>query len=578
MSVAHWAQAPLADVADLQLGKMLDRARHGTAERLPYLRNINVRWFDVDLSDLLTMPFDNDEREKFALRHGDVLVCEGGEPGRAAVWHGSDEEVKFQKAIHRVRLIAGIEPEWLVYHLKADASSGKLAQYFSGTTIKHFTGVTLSRYELSIPPIGEQRRIVSKLRVVRSRVGAARAALESTKLLIQKFRQSLLDAAFRGDLTADWREKNSDVEPASVLLDRIGEERRQKWEEAELAKMQAKGKTPNDDRWKQRYVEGEAVDVVHLPNLPDSWCWVSLARISWDAGYGTSEKCEYTGLGPAVLRIPNIAAGQIDLSNVKRASRRFSDDAAFVRPGDLLIIRTNGSLDLIGRAAAVVTPFVEETSFASYLIRYRIVGTQLARWASRFLASPAGRCFVQREAATSAGQYNVSLSKLDALSIPVPSAAEMQEILRRLEVGLSNAATVEATLVSAMKRLDDLESTILAKALRGELVSQDPNDQPASVLLKNIHVRRAAAIREPKGSRRMRTRLRMKGNARMTQSLMEVINASPGGVTPEMLFANASYSAERIDEFFQELRDLIEAGVAEERRTLRDVRIFPVQP
>ena len=99
--------------------------------------------------------------------------------------------------------------------------------------------------------------------------------------LLEKLRQSILAAAFRGDLTKDWRAKHPDVEPASKLLERIRVERRKKWEEAELAKMKAKGKAPRDDRWKGKYKEPEAVDATGLPGLPEGWAgraWMNSAR------------------------------------------------------------------------------------------------------------------------------------------------------------------------------------------------------------------------------------------------------------------------------------------------------------
>jgi type I restriction enzyme S subunit len=124
----------------------------------------------------------------------------------------------------------------------------------------------------------EQRRIVAKLDALTERSRRAKAALDAIPPLIEKFKQSVLAAAFRGDLTADWRAAHPDVEPASELFKRIRVERRRRWEEAELAKLTAKGKAPTDDRWKAKYEEPEAVDASELPELPRSWCWASTRR------------------------------------------------------------------------------------------------------------------------------------------------------------------------------------------------------------------------------------------------------------------------------------------------------------
>ena len=106
-----------------------------------------------------------------------------------------------------------------------------------------------------LPPLNEQRRIVAKLEALLARSRKAREALDAVPALLERFRQSVLAAAFRGDLTADWRAQNPDVEPASKLLERIRAERRRRWEEAELERMVARGKPPKDDRWKAKYEE-----------------------------------------------------------------------------------------------------------------------------------------------------------------------------------------------------------------------------------------------------------------------------------------------------------------------------------
>ena len=157
-----WRIVRFADVAESRLGKMLDKQKNkGTMQ--PYLRNPNVQWFNVDTSDLEEMPFEDDEDEKYGLREGDVVICEGGEAGRAAIWDGSVPRMKIQKAIHRVRTSDELFNRYLVYQLQKDYHNGRLADYYTGTTIKHLTGRDLAEYRFPLPPLPEQKRIAGIL-------------------------------------------------------------------------------------------------------------------------------------------------------------------------------------------------------------------------------------------------------------------------------------------------------------------------------------------------------------------------------------------------------------------------------
>ena len=163
--MSTWPVASLRDVADLQLGKMLSPAAKLGVRSVPYLRNANVQWNSFDLRDIAEMDFTEAEETKFQLRPGDVLVAEGGEPGRAAVWDGSIERICYQKAVHRIRPhVDRLDPQFLVYRLWAGAKRGEFTSGETKTTIAHLPLVRLERLDVPLPPLDEQRRIAARLR------------------------------------------------------------------------------------------------------------------------------------------------------------------------------------------------------------------------------------------------------------------------------------------------------------------------------------------------------------------------------------------------------------------------------
>jgi type I restriction enzyme S subunit len=211
-----WCWATIEQVADHRLGKMLDQAKNKGTLR-PYLRNLNVRWFGFDLTDIQLMRVTEEELDNVSVREGDLVVCEGGEPGRSAVWDKPGEPMIIQKALHRVRPAIGVSPWYLAYRLAADASNGALEKYFTGSTIKHFTGQSIRSYIFPLPPAPEQRRIVAEVERRLSIVEELEAAVETNLARAGRLRQSILKRAFEGKLVP----QDPADEPAGVLLGRI---------------------------------------------------------------------------------------------------------------------------------------------------------------------------------------------------------------------------------------------------------------------------------------------------------------------------------------------------------------------
>lgn len=330
----------------------------------------------------------------------------------------------------------------------------------------------LRKLSLPLPPIVEQRRILSELERNLSLVDAGLEYLDKVSANLKRYRAAVLKAACEGWL----------VTTEAELALAAGRE----FEKASSWLMTLR------ERARQSHVELSGT--AELRRLPDGWAWTNLDEVSWAASYGTSQKCDYKDVGPPVLRIPNIVRGQLDLADLKRATKpaELSTEEA-ICPGDFLIIRTNGSRDLIAKAALIRQPLPFDHFFASYLIRFRLIGPEtLHRWIALYWETPASRARLEAAAATSAGQYNVNMRVLERMPIPLPPPAEIERILLEAESRLSIADSLAATLARSCIQATVLRNTILKKAFEGSLVPQDPNDEPASVLLEGIRQARTA--------------------------------------------------------------------------------------
>ena len=412
-----------------------------------------------------------------------------------------------QRPMYVVSHIAVAIPEnnilskWLYYWL----STVDFANYAHATTLPSLPFSKIKAIATPVAPVSEQTRITNALDEVFSDLDAGVLALERARDKLKLYRASVLKAAVEGALTAEWRRQNPQPEPAGELLKRILAARRCRWEEDQLRKFEEKGKTPPKN-WKAKYKEPVGPETSDLAPIPEGWCWANLGQLAWSAGYGTSIKCRESSTGLAVLRIPNIIGGQLNLNGLKFAPDSYTERGdRFISEGDLLVVRTNGSRNLIGRGAVVREEQTIPLLFASYLIRLRLVKEPvLLRWVSLLWESSHVRWWIEANSATSAGQYNISLRALNTLTVAIPPLAEQDYIVEVVEDQLSILEHLEADVDAKLKAGQALRQAILRHAFTGKLVPQDPNDEPASGLLKRIRAEREARAREAAAAKRVR--------------------------------------------------------------------------
>ena len=296
----------------MALGKMLDVAKNKGSLR-PYLRNINVRWGTFDLSDTLEMRFEDNELERYSICYGDLVMCEGGEPGRCAVWK-SEEVVFYQKALHRVRAIE-ILPEYLYYVIRRFIISNQYEKYYTGTTIKHLTGQSLRMLPIPLPPLNEQKLIVEHLQRIIEEIDKIEMRKTEAFSLVSLAKSKILDLAIRGKLVP----QDSNDEPASVLLERI---------RAEKEELIRQGKIKRDKKESvifrgedNSYYEkiGDKVENIsdEIPfELPDGWAFVRLKELCELVSGRDLSPSEYNADGdgiPYITGASNFASGKVSL-------------------------------------------------------------------------------------------------------------------------------------------------------------------------------------------------------------------------------------------------------------------------
>lgn len=452
------------------------------------------------------MGFSDVEIEKFRLRVGDLLVCEGGEPGRCAVVTEATSHFLFQKALHRVRPLRDIvDAKMLQYFLRHSISSEVAIERRSQTTIQHLPREKMLRVWVRLPPRAEQARIVAKIEELFSDLDAAVGALERAKANLVRHRASVLRAAVEGKLTAEWRKRHPDIEPASKFLERILAERRKKWEEAELAKYASAGKTPPNN-WRDKYEEPAAPDPKGLPALPKGWCWANMDQLVANAMNGYGNRSGASGEQVIVLRLADIANGAIDLSSPRRIASHHGDIEKYkLDAGDLLAIRVNGTRDLVGRLI-IAGDFPEKVLFCDHFIRVRLVDRTLAAYLRHAFASFSVRKAIESKMVSTAGQHTISQSSLAQIALPLPPVEEGQEILKELESTSDLARRTEELVAAQLLKAARLRQSILKRAFQGKLVPQNPNDEPASRLIERIKAERETAQPpKPRAPARKRT-------------------------------------------------------------------------
>lgn len=453
------------------------------------------------------------------LEGGDVLIARMPDPlGRACIFPGDAKRSVTVVDVCIVRM-HDVSHRWMMWFVNSPEFRARVADLRKGSTRQRISRKNLATISLPIPPRHEQDRIAAQIDELVSRLDNAIASLHRARTGVAAYRAAVLKAACEGRLVPTEaklaRTEGREYEPADQLLAHILKERRARWEADQLAKLTARGRTPKDSLWKSRYVAPEAPTASQHPKLPRGWCWASIDMVG-DLLLGRQRAPQFlTGRYPRrYLRVANVKDDRIDFSDLKVMD--FNEDQFEkyrLRSGDI-VLSEGQSPELLGRSA-IYRGEEEPLCFQKTLHRFRSApGGPCPEFSQIVFRSHVKSGVFRRYGSITTNIAHLTLEKLRTVPFPLPPAAEQHRIVTEVERRLSIADEAETSIEAALVRAGRLRRAILKRAFEGKLVPQDPDDEPASVLLERIrNQRKAAAPVRPRG-RASRKGARRRGKRR----------------------------------------------------------------
>lgn len=353
-----------------------------------------------------------------------ILLAGNGDIGNISIYEGKFEA--YQRT-YIVETKENIITEYLYYYFKyrwVDYNNDKMF----GTAIPYIRLGNLNEFEIPVPPLSEQQRIVEQIESLFAKLDEAKEKAQEVIDGVETNIEAVLYNAFSGKLTQYWRKENS-------------------------------------------------VDY--------NWENSTLSKIVSGLKYGSSEKSDYNNNGTPVLRIPNIGEGVIDFSDLKYMQGELGNSYHEVFENDILIIRSNGSRDLVGKCA-IVPALERRYAYASFLIRIKASDKVLPKYLVRYINSSMARGQLFAKAKSSSGIHTINSKELGSIRIDVPTIEEQTEILKIIEPLIKKELDVKDITSNMIENIAELKKSILAKAFRGELGTNVSSEENSIELIKKM--------------------------------------------------------------------------------------------
>lgn len=464
-------------------------------------------------------------RAKQLLRAGDVLVSMTRPNLNAVALVPEQLDGAIGSTGFHVLRSRWLRPEFLLRLVQSQRFVDEMSALVQGALYPAVRPKDIAAFTVAFETPAQQTRIVAKLEELLFDLDAGVAELKAAQKKLGQYRQSLLKAAVEGALTAHWRAQQKTVRPELVeghssahgstgsprtdgnetgaqLLERILTERRTRWEAKQLAKFAEQGKTPPKD-WQKKYPEPVQPDNTDLPELPDGWVWASLdmlGEIASGVAKGSKIDADIEVREVSYLRVANVQRGFLDLSEVKTILATERDIAELtLKAGDVLF-NEGGDRDKLGRGW-VWRDEVADCIHQNHVFRMRPYLPEILPELISHHGNTFGKTWFQNAGKQTTNLASINMTMLRMFPVPLGPADEQRELLAQLELQIGQIVRQEQAVELGIKQSTAQRQNILRAAFEGQLVPQDPKDEPASVLLERIRAERLveAGVRKPRG-------------------------------------------------------------------------------
>lgn len=508
----HWERVFLKYVAEVHNGFAFESKFFTKNKGIPLIR---IR--DISKEDTENY-YDGDYQENYLVNKGDILIGMDGD-FNVAIWQG--KQGLLNQRVCRIKIFSIFYSEKFLFlclqpYLKA------INTETSSVTVKHLSSQTVEDIPLPLPPLPEQYRIVAKIEELFTQLDAGVELLKKVKAKLKRYRHAVLKAAVEGNLTAYWRTAHQgELEPASVLIERILKQRRDKWEAEQLTKMQAQGKTPKDDSWKLKYKEPVAPNTSDLPKLPDGWYWANTQQLGEvQLGRQRSPKNRSKDYPTKYIRAANITEKGLNLNDVLDMEFEPQERERYLlKDGDILLSEASGSPEQVGKPA-IWRGQLPECCFQNTVIR--LSSSNLSNDYLLIVFKTFYFIGIFSKIAAGVGINHLSANKFSTIAVPISPLKEQIQIVQEVERHLSIIDQLEKTIDTNLKRANKLRQTILKQAFEGKLVPQDPNDEPAEKLLERIKAEKAARESEKKSQRQPKIKSNQPRKSKKSSTQLEL--------------------------------------------------------